>query len=393
MATAEAAASNFPIIPKPLKPGPYFRVKVHGCQHARGRASLHVDTLAGIGRPAVIEEKSQIEMVGETPGRLRQPAEWTRHEWVWIGFPSHADLWQDDLEAGREEVAAFARAVWADGAGEKVRLVAVDPASAKAAEALAGPGIEVVIEPFGDIWLRDTGPIILGQGKARSASTFRFNGWGGKYELEGDDTIGPRLAETAGMDAVRHDWVFEGGALDVDGTGLGVTTEQCLLTPNRNPDMIREQAAARLREDLGIERLLWLGEGLLNDHTDGHVDNLARFVGEGRIALPTPADDDDPNIAPYLDAWARAREFGLDIAPLPSPGRVLRDGEIIPASYMNFYIGNATVVVPLYGASNDEAAVEAIGALFPGRRAIGLRADHVLTGGGSFHCISQQVPE
>jgi agmatine deiminase len=195
------------------------------------------------------------------------------------------------------------------------------------------------------------------------------------------------------MDPVRHDWVFEGGALDVDGTGLGVTTEQCLLNPNRNPGLTRDAAEARLREDLGLDRLLWLGEGLLNDHTDGHVDNLARFVGEGRIAIPAPAGDDDPNLAAYLDAWARARAFGLEVAPLPSPGKVIRDGELIPASYMNFYIGNAAVVVPLYGAPNDEAAVEAVGALFPGRRAIGLRADHVLTGGGSFHCISQQVPK
>jgi agmatine deiminase len=311
---------------------------------------------------------------------------------VWIGFPSHRDLWQDDLEPAREEVAAFARTVWAEGAGEQVRLVAADPASAETARALAGRGIDILVEPFGDVWLRDTGPIFLGRGGGRGAVTFRFNGWGGKYELEGDDTIGPRLAETADLDAERHDWVFEGGALDVDGTGLGVTTEQCLLNPNRNPGMAREEAEARLREDLGLDRLLWLGEGLLNDHTDGHIDNLARFVGEGRIAIPAPAGEDDPNTAVYLDAWARARAFGLDVVPMPSPGRIVRYGELIPASYMNFYIGNAAVVVPLYGVANDEAAVEAIGALFPGHRAIGLRADHVLTGGGSFHCISQQVP-
>jgi agmatine deiminase len=341
----------------------------------------------------VIEDKSRMDAADADSPRLRQAAEWAEHDWVWIGFPSHADLWVEDLEPAREQVAAFARAIWAEGAGERVRLVAADSVSAKAAEAFAGPDIDVIVEPFGDIWLRDTGPIIVGRGERRAAHAFRFNGWGGKYELEGDDTVGPRLAETADMDAARHDWVFEGGALDVDGTGLAVTTEQCLLNPNRNPGLTREEAEARLREDLGIEKMLWLGEGLLNDHTDGHVDNLARFVGEGRIALPTPAGDDDPNIAAYLDAWARARDFGLDVAPLPSPGRLVRDGELIPASYMNFYIGNAAVVVPLYGAPNDEAAVEAVGALFPGRRAVGIRADHVLTGGGSFHCISQQVPK
>ena len=322
----------------------------------------------------------------------RQPAEWAPHEWVWIGFPSHADLWDDDLEPARAEVIAFARAVHAGGRGEQVRLVAADPESTARARELAGPDIEVVQEMFGDIWLRDTAPLILkGPGKS-SAADFAFNGWGGKYELEGDDTIGRRLADTMGLEADRHDWILEGGAIDVDGTGLAVTTEQCLLNPNRNPGMSRDEVEARLKSDLGLERILWLGDGLLNDHTDGHVDNLARFVGEGRIAIPVPVGVDDPNIAVYEDAKERAEAFGLEVVPRPSPGRVERDGEIIPASYMNFYIGNAAVVVPLYGAANDDAAVEAIGALFPGREAVGFRADHILTGGGSFHCISQQVP-
>lgn len=322
---------------------------------------------------------------------MRQPPEWAPHEAVWIGFPSHADLWEDDLAPAREEVAAFARAVHADGAGEEVRLVVADPESADAARALA-PFATIVQEPFGDIWLRDTGPIILSRGGERAAARFRFNGWGGKYDLEGDDTVGLRLAETLDLDAASHDWVLEGGAIDADGSGLAVTTEQCLLNPNRNPGMDREQIEARLRDDLGITRLLWLGDGLLNDHTDGHVDNLARFVAEGVIAIPEAAGQNDPNAAVYEDARRRAEAFGLKVAPIPSPGRVLRDGEIIPASYMNFYIGNAAVVVPLYGAPNDEAAVQTIAALFPSRHVTGQRADHVLTGGGSFHCISQQIP-
>jgi agmatine deiminase len=320
----------------------------------------------------------------------RQPPEWAAHEYVWIGFPSHGDLWLDDLTPAREEVAAFARAVWADRAGEAVRLVAADPVSARTAATLA-PFATVVEEPFGDIWLRDTGPIIVSDGAGREARSFRFNGWGGKYELEGDDDIGLRLAERADLKALRLDWILEGGAIDVDGTGLAVTTEQCLLNPNRNPGLSKAEVEQRLRDDLGLDRILWLGEGLLNDHTDGHVDNLARFVGEGRLAIPTPGAD-DPNAAAYEDARRRAEAFGLEVVPLPSPGRVIRDDELIPASYMNFYIGNAAVVVPLYGADNDDSAVAAIGALFPGRRAGGLRADHVLTGGGSFHCISQQMP-
>jgi len=317
----------------------------------------------------------------------RQPPEWSQHEAVWIGFPSHGELWEDDLAAAREEVAAFARAVHADGRGETVLLVAADQASADAARALA-PFARVITAPFGDIWLRDTGPIILGD---RSGACFDFNWWGGKYHLPGDETIDERLAEEADLPISRHDWVLEGGAIDVDGTGLAVTTEQCLLNPNRNPGLLVTDIERRLQDDLGIERLLWLGHGLANDHTDGHVDNLARFVGPNRIAIPEPAED-DPNAAVYEDAVGRAYAFGVEVVRIPSPGLIEQDGKAIPASYMNFYIGNATVVVPVYGAANDDAAVAAIGALFPGRDAVGLRADHILTGGGSFHCISQQLP-
>jgi agmatine deiminase len=321
----------------------------------------------------------------------RQPPEWAEHEWVWIGFPSHADLWGDDLEPARREAAAFAEAAYADGKGEEVRLVAADPASARAAKALA-PFASIVREPFGDIWLRDTGPIILKAGRERIAKSFRFNGWGGKYRLEGDDTVGLRLAETMGLEAERHDWILEGGAIDVDGTGLAVTTGQCLLNPNRNPGLGKEEVERRLRDDLGIGRLLWLGDGLANDHTDGHVDNLARFVAENRLAIPKADDPLDPNREVYEDAADRARSFGVEVVRLPSPGPVERDGEIVPASYMNFYIGNAAVVVPLHGRPNDMPALDAIAALFSDRRAVGIEAGHILTGGGSFHCISQQVP-
>ena len=322
---------------------------------------------------------------------LRQPPEWAPHDAVWIGFPSHEELWEHDLGPARAEVLAFAHAVHADGHGETVRLVAADEEAGFSARSLVQPGIEVVHAHFGDIWLRDTGPIVLGHGRAREARDFAFNGWGGKYRLEGDDEIGASLAQAAGFPARECAWVLEGGAIDVDGTGLAVTTEQCLLNPNRNPDMTREAAEARLRADLGIERVLWLGEGLSNDHTDGHVDNLARFVGEGLLAIPQPADG-DPNAAVYIDAKKRAEAFGVEVLPIPSPGRIERGGEIAPASYMNFYIGNAAVVIPLYGAPNDQAAVATVAALFPERQAIGFRADHILTGGGSFHCISQQIP-
>jgi agmatine deiminase len=316
--------------------------------------------------------------------------EWAPHEAVWIGFPSDPELWLADLKPGEREVAAFAEAVHAGGWGEQVRLVAAHEDAGRVARELC-PFAEVVVEPFGDIWLRDTGPIVVGSGRDRVAVDFAFNGWGGKYELPGDEDIGERLARAASLPTERRDWILEGGAIDGDGSGTVLTTEQCLLNPNRNPGLDRAQVEERLHKDLGFERVVWLGEGLANDHTDGHVDNLARFIAPGRVAIPTAARD-DPNEAVYKDAARRLAEARLDLVTLPSPGRVERDGEIIPASYMNFYIGNAVVVVPQYGAPNDRAAVEVVQALVPDRKAIGLRADHILTGGGSFHCISQQVP-
>jgi len=317
--------------------------------------------------------------------------EWAPHEAVWIGFPSAADLWLDDLAPAQEEVADFARAVWSDGAGEEVRLVAADETAAGRARTLA-PFATVIVEPFGDIWLRDTGAIVLGSGKDRMAIDFDFNGWGGKYKLEGDSDIGARLARVANLPVERCGWILEGGAIDGDGSGTVLTTEQCLLNPNRNPNMDRAEVERRLLEDLGFERVVWLGEGLMNDHTDGHVDNLARFIAPGRVAIPKQLPD-DPNADVYRDAARRLSEAKLDVVTMPSPGRVERDGEIIPARYMNFYLGNAAVVVPQYGAANDRVAVDVLQAFFPDRVAIGLRADHILTGGGSFHCISQQVPK
>ena len=316
--------------------------------------------------------------------------EWAQHEAVWIGFPSDPALWLGDLKPAERDVAAFAEAIHSGGKGEKVMLVAAHEGAAETARQLA-PFAQVVVEPFGDIWLRDTGPIIVGSGAGRRARGFGFNGWGGKYELEGDEDVAERLARGAGLPFCKSDWIFEGGAIDGDGSGTLVTTEQCLLNPNRN-SLTREEVEERLRHDLGAERVVWLGSGLLNDHTDGHVDNIARFVAPGRVAIPT-ATADDPNASVYADAARRLADAGLDVAIVPSPGRITdEDGDIIPASYMNFYIGNAAVVVPQYGTANDAAAVEAVQALFPGRVAIGLRAEHILTGGGSFHCISQQVP-
>ncbi len=319
------------------------------------------------------------------------PPEWSPHEAVWIGFPSAPDLWLDDLDGAQEQVAAFARAVHADGLGEAVRLICATEAAAERAVALK-TGAAIHVMPFFDIWLRDTGPLVLRRDGARIAVDYRGNGWGGKYPSPLDDALGGLLAASVPLPREPRHMILEGGAIDVDGAGLLVTTEQCLLNPNRNPFMSKDDIEAELRLSLGVERILWLGEGLKGDHTDGHVDNLARFVAPGVLALPEPDGPDDPNADIYADAWARAEAFGVELVPIPSPGRVEIDEEVAAASYMNFYIGNAAVVVPVHGAANDQAAINALKPLFPGRLVVGLPTDHILTGGGSFHCISQQVP-
>lgn len=324
----------------------------------------------------------------------RMPAEWALHDWLWIGFPGAPAEWPEGLAKAQAQVVAFARAVHADGRGEAVRLVTRTEADAATARSLLGAdtGVSVIVEPFGDIWLRDTGPIGIASGRDRALAGFGFNGWGGKFDMPGDQDIGARLAAGTGLPFYQHPWVCEGGALDTDGTGLFVSTEQCLLNANRNPSLDRRQILTLLTGGLGLSDMLWLGDGLVNDHTDGHVDNLARFVAPGVLAVPKATTTDDPNDLIYANAAARALAHGLEVVRLPSAGRYLIEGEVAPASYMNFLIANATVVVPQYNAPNDSAAVEALAALFPGRDVIGVPSFALLRGGGSFHCCSQQMP-
>lgn len=323
---------------------------------------------------------------------LRMPAEWAPHAAVWIGFPSFWGHWEEPFQAAQRQIAAFANAVHDGGKGESVHLICGSPDAAATARDLTESGVIVEECHIGDIWLRDTGAIIVTDGMNRIARNFGFNGWGRRFNFDGDQTIGRSLAEASGLMVTDCDWVLEGGSIDVDGEGLAVTTTDCLLNPNRNPALGRAQIEERLRRDLGIERTLWLGDGLANDHTDGHVDNLARFVAPGHLVIPAARDADDPNRAVYDDARARADAFGCKVTALPSVGRFEQGGAAVPASYMNFYIGNSVVVVPTYGSKYDEAALMAFEPLFPGRRIIGLPADAVLSGGGSFHCSSQQIP-
>lgn len=318
------------------------------------------------------------------------PPEWAPQDWLWIGFPHAAEEWPGYLERAQEQMAAFANAV--AQSGQEVRLLVRDEANAARARELVSAAVTLEQRVFGDIWLRDTGPLVVSDGRARTAMRFGFNGWGGKYEMPGDETIGAEIAKDAGLAVEQCDWVLEGGAIDGDGTGLVATTEQCLLNPNRNSHLTREEIEMRLMRDLGYSRILWLGEGLINDHTDGHVDNLARFVGPNRIAVPVATGADDPNAGIYADCRARAHAAGVEVADIPSPGRMERDGRVEPASYANFAITSHLVVVPTFGSPHDADGVAAIAALFPDRDTVGLPGDAVLAGGGGFHCASQQMP-
>ena len=325
------------------------------------------------------------------------PAEWSAHRALWVGFPSHEELWEDELDPAQEEVAALAAALAGPGA-EKVKLMVADEEALDAAAALLGhtPGIEIVPGVFGDVWLRDTGPIFTAPGEA---AAFRFNGWGGRYLLEGDDTVVDQIAQASGATVTRHDFVLEGGALDHDGQGTLLTTRQCLLNPNRNLGWREDDAERALAEALGARKVLWLDQGLMNDHTDGHVDNLARFVAPGVVACPAAFGLDDPNAAAY-DAAARALAAftdvngdALKVVRVPSPGRIKGDDHrVTPASHMNFVIANGAVIVPLYEERAGAWAIQALESLFKDRPVIGLPSRALLTGGGSFHCITQQVP-
>ena len=318
------------------------------------------------------------------------PPEWHPQQWLWVGFPHLADEWPGCLDRAQVQIAAFASAV--AESGQEVRLLVRDEANRQRASALCSAKVQLEVRRYGDVWLRDTGPLVVQRDGSRVAKRFGFNGWGGKYLMDGDAEIGAELARDAGLPVETADWILEGGAIDGDGTGLMVTTEQCLLNPNRNPDLSRTDIEGRLARDLGCDQVLWLGDGLINDHTDGHVDNLARFVAPGVLALPRATGPNDPNAAIYADAKVRAEAFGVDVHEVPSPGRVEVNGRIEPASYMNFAVTSRLVVVPIYGSQHDADGVAAIAELFPDREVIGLMADAVLAGGGSFHCASQQMP-
>jgi agmatine deiminase len=331
------------------------------------------------------------------------PAEWTQHRTCYSAWPAHETAWGPGLRAAQREYADFVRAFTRVPGQEPLTLLVDPEAVAEAQSALADSLTHVRLEPFeyGDIWLRDTAPLFM-KGPASEApllaARFRFNGWGEKYIYRHDDTLAARLAELQGVPSIAHDFVLEGGAIDVDGAGTCLTTRSCLQNANRGAPS-SETVAERLRTALGIQHVIWLDAGLANDHTDGHVDNIARFIAEGVVVCMQAQDPDDPNrdaLEAIADSLRQARTASgqpLRVERIPSPGRVLgSDGEVVPASYMNFYIGNRSVVMPSFGTRWDAPAQTALQKLFRQRQVVASSARAILEGGGTFHCMTQQEP-
>lgn len=335
---------------------------------------------------------------------FRMPAEWERHRAVWLAWPAAADLWQDDLADAQREFTALCRAIASAESGANPELlevlVAGDEAERAATEALSGLAARFHRIPYGDIWLRDTAPVFTTSESGEVAAVcFRFNGWGEKYLFPADLALARAVRQASGLHSFDVPMIFEGGAIEVDGQGTAITTSQCLLNANRNPTMTKADVEAHVLDALGVDKLLWLGDGLLNDHTDGHVDTLVRFAGPRRVLCMEARDEGDPNrdvLAAVVDDLRTMRDasgHSLDVVTLPSPGIIENaDGEPMPASYVNYYISNTAIVVPTYGSRYDGEAISVIASCFPGRRTVGLPARAILTGGGAFHCITQQEP-
>jgi agmatine deiminase len=339
---------------------------------------------------------------------FRQPAEWEPHSACWLAFPHNEYEWGTPLAAAQAEFVALCQAiadldpVTGEAQGETIELLVANSTVLKQArQLLAVIPVNFHLIPYDDIWLRDCAPIFVKDANHDSvaAAIFQFNVWGKKFELPLDQEMALLIAKSTGLTILEYPFILEGGSVETDGEGTCLTTRQCLLNPNRNPDLDAEALERSLKAALGYQKILWLDEGLLNDHTDGHIDTIVRFIAPGVVLCMVPQSADDPNantlerIAATLATFTDAKGRRLNVVTIPSPGRVLDEaGQIMPASYVNFYIGNRTVVVPTYGSEFDALAVEAIAAHFPNRRTVGLSSKAILTAGGAFHCITQQQP-
>jgi agmatine deiminase len=328
---------------------------------------------------------------------MRMPAEWSPHERTLMAWPARRSLWGAQYEQACSVHAAVARAV---AAHEPVTMAAT-PGDAAAARLACGPGVEVVPIPIDDSWIRDTGPIgVVGPRGQRAAVDFAFNGWGDKFRpWERDDALAGVLAEHLGLPCHRAPFVLEGGAITVDGEGTLITTEQCLLHPNRNPRLTRAQIEEGLHHYLGVERVIWIPFGLADDDdTDGHVDNVASFVAPGVVLVQGCDDPDRPDherlainrrcLAGATDAAGRSLEvIDVPVLPFVSTGRGARG---VP--YLNSYVAAGVVVVPVSGHPADDRMLDVIARCYPDRDVVPLPGTTLAHGGGGVHCITQQVP-
>jgi agmatine deiminase len=346
------------------------------------------------------------------------PGEFEPHAGCWMLWPERADNWR---EAARPAQHAFVQIASAIGELEPV-TVGASSAHYEVARALLPQHVRVVEMSHDDCWMRDVGPtfVVDARGTVRGVD-WHFNAWGGLqgglyFPWDQDDLVARKVLEIETTDRYRAPVINEGGAIHVDGEGTALVTEECLLNKNRNPQLSREQVESYLRDYLGVSKIIWLGKGVFNDETDGHIDELACFVRPGEVCLTWTDNERDPQHAISLDAWERlkseqdARGRKLKITKLPMPGPLFatgkeasgviaregtlprKEGDRLAASYANFYIANGGVVMPLLDPRTDSVAVSRMKKLFPGRRVIGVPAREILLGGGNIHCITQQVP-
>jgi agmatine deiminase len=322
---------------------------------------------------------------------MRMPAEWAPHERTLMAWPCRAELWGDQLAQARRDHAAVADAV---AAFEPVTMVANPGEQAAQARAACPGDVEILELAIDDSWLRDSGPIFtLGDAGARVGVHFRFNAWGERFApWDADEAAGALLAQRHADAVERVGFVLEGGSICVDGEGTLITTEECLLHPNRNPSMTREELSAGLREHLGARDVVWLEKGLLEDRdTDGHVDLIAAFTAPGEVLLQAgpPGTEDEARMEVNRERLEAAglRVTRLDVLPFAEVA-----GEPVVVSHMNFYLCNGAVVVPLSGLESDARALEVVGAAYPGREVVGVPGAVLAYGGGGPHCITQQVP-
>lgn len=326
--------------------------------------------------------------------RLRLPAEWEPHTACWLAFPHLQEEWPGHLLEAQRSIAALSLAI-ADAGNEPVQLLVKNDEVEERARALIGDSrnVRYVTADYGDCWVRDTAPLFGHTADGTLGGLcLGFNAWGGKYEMAFDEKVSTWLTDRLHAKRFECPVILEGGALETDGQGTFLTTESCVLNPNRNPGLTRDAFEVALGEAVSMERVIWLDRGLEHDHTDGHIDMIARFASSDSVFCMKAAQG-VPG-AEVLDSIARSlRANGLNVLELPAPRAVTApDGAPLPASYCNFYIANEAVIVPVYEIPEDRAALREIAGAFPDREVIGLPAQDLLRGGGAFHCVTQAQP-